>query len=112
MNIMTLPFALVVSVIAATTVFRNVFVSFDNFAGDSNPANNNSNPWSKQNTKASRIVFKNSMATSNGESSSSSDQSIKMDPIKSGASITVSRVVEVSVDEPRSNRDLEKGSSL
>lgn len=34
MNIMMLPFALVVSVIAATTVFRNVFVRYDAFASD------------------------------------------------------------------------------
>ncbi len=34
MNIITLPFAIVVSVIAATTVFRNVFIAYDNFAGD------------------------------------------------------------------------------
>jgi len=36
MNIITLPFALVVSVIAATTVFRNVFTAYDNFTPDSN----------------------------------------------------------------------------
>ncbi|KAG6915742.1 hypothetical protein DXG01_010039 [Tephrocybe rancida] len=32
MNIVALPFALVVSVIAATTVFRNVFMAYDAFA--------------------------------------------------------------------------------
>lgn len=36
MNIMALPFALVVSVIASTTVFRNVFILYDAFAGNSN----------------------------------------------------------------------------
>jgi hypothetical protein len=35
MNIIALPFALVVSVIAATTVFRNVFVTHDGFASGS-----------------------------------------------------------------------------
>ncbi|KAJ3503300.1 hypothetical protein NLJ89_g8494 [Agrocybe chaxingu] len=34
MNIMFLPFALVVSVIAATTVFRNVFTAYDAFSND------------------------------------------------------------------------------
>ncbi|KAG6815235.1 hypothetical protein H0H87_003730, partial [Tephrocybe sp. NHM501043] len=34
MNIIALPFALVVSVIAATTVFRNVFTAYDAFASD------------------------------------------------------------------------------
>ncbi|KAG5634889.1 hypothetical protein H0H81_000406 [Sphagnurus paluster] len=34
MNIMALPFALVVSVIAATTVFRNVFTAYDAFSSD------------------------------------------------------------------------------
>lgn len=39
MNIIALPFALVVSVIAATTVFRNVFTAYDSFAfSSSNPA--------------------------------------------------------------------------
>ena len=39
MNIIALPFALVVSVIAATTVFRNVFTAYDSFAFSSaNPA--------------------------------------------------------------------------
>ena len=31
MNVMALPFAMVVSVIAATTVFRNVFLAYDSF---------------------------------------------------------------------------------
>jgi hypothetical protein len=35
MNIMCLPFALVVSVVASTTVFRNVFTSYDAFSKDS-----------------------------------------------------------------------------
>jgi hypothetical protein len=35
MNIIALPFALVVSVIAATTVFRNVFTAFDAFSSES-----------------------------------------------------------------------------
>lgn len=42
MNIITLPFAIVVSVIAATTVFRNVFTAYDNFAGDNVVAANTS----------------------------------------------------------------------
>ena len=32
MNVMTLPFAAVVSVLAATMVFRNVFTAYDSFA--------------------------------------------------------------------------------
>lgn len=42
MSIITLPFALVVSVIAATTVFRNVFMAYDNFHGDPDTPNANS----------------------------------------------------------------------
>ncbi|KAF9554796.1 hypothetical protein CPC08DRAFT_162416 [Agrocybe pediades] len=36
MNIITLPFACVVSVIAATTVFRNVFTTYDSFSREGN----------------------------------------------------------------------------
>lgn len=35
MNNITLPFALVISVIAATTVFRNVFIAYDGFSSES-----------------------------------------------------------------------------
>lgn len=34
MNLVAVPFALVVSVIAATTVFRNVFTASDSFSGE------------------------------------------------------------------------------
>ncbi|KAF9462713.1 hypothetical protein BDZ94DRAFT_1165280 [Collybia nuda] len=42
MNIIALPFALVVSVIAATTVFRNVFTAFDGFSSESGGQNTGS----------------------------------------------------------------------
>ncbi|KAG6885875.1 hypothetical protein C0993_008394 [Termitomyces sp. T159_Od127] len=45
MNIMCLPFALVVSVIASTTVFRNVFVTYDSFSSEgTGPNSSNSTP--------------------------------------------------------------------
>ncbi|KAG8885203.1 hypothetical protein FRB98_001931 [Tulasnella sp. 332] len=40
MNIIAIPFTLVVSVIAATTVFRNVFTMYDDFSGENSPHNN------------------------------------------------------------------------
>lgn len=43
MNIIALPFALVVSAIASTTVFRNVFIRYDAFSGE-----NSNNPSSQQ----------------------------------------------------------------
>lgn len=42
MNIITLPFALVVSVIAATTVFRNVFIRYDAFSSGGSGGKNGS----------------------------------------------------------------------
>jgi hypothetical protein len=66
MNIMTIPFALVVSVIAATTVFRNVFVAYDNFHGDADSPNGDSgrtaNSGSFMRTGA-QILFNHNTAT-------------------------------------------------
>lgn len=42
MNIITLPFALVVSVIAATTVFRNVFIRYESFSSGGSGGKNGS----------------------------------------------------------------------
>ncbi|KAG8857664.1 hypothetical protein FRB96_005682 [Tulasnella sp. 330] len=39
MNIIAVPFALTVSVIAATTVFRHVFTMYDDFSSDTSPHN-------------------------------------------------------------------------
>ncbi|KAG9014887.1 hypothetical protein FRB94_009045 [Tulasnella sp. JGI-2019a] len=43
MNIIAVPFTLVVSVIAATTVFRHVFTMYDDFSSETSPHNTKSN---------------------------------------------------------------------
>jgi len=59
MNIITLPFALVVSVIAATTVFRNVFITYDNFTSDSNDSSGSSAPTLRTGT---HILFNHNIS--------------------------------------------------
>ncbi|KAF9057166.1 hypothetical protein BJ165DRAFT_12626 [Panaeolus papilionaceus] len=61
LNIMCLPFALVVSVIAATTVFRNVFTAYEAFDEGYNPNTGRSTGSSSLRTGA-RIHFWNSRA--------------------------------------------------
>ncbi|KAF9527459.1 hypothetical protein CPB83DRAFT_793263 [Crepidotus variabilis] len=117
MNIMTLPFALVVSVIAATSVFRNVFVAFDSFSSDGTPVSGGSNgPGVRGGTKPSaHILFKDSMATSRGASAvSSSDDPIPLGQFRSAGTITVSKVVNVEVDGQHTTytADPEKGHVL
>lgn len=61
MNIMALPFAVVVSVIAATTVFRNVFTAYDAFSGDLNAPSDESKSGVVR-TNA-RIIFNRNTTT-------------------------------------------------
>jgi len=100
MNVITLPFALVVSVIAATTVFRNVFTAYDGFSGDikgptgaSGPSNSSEGPSLRT---GARILFNHNTTTQQantnefplGDYKSTHD----MGPI------SVHKVVDVEVD--------------
>lgn len=99
MNIITLPFALVVSVIAATTVFRNVFTAHDNFTADSNSPSGASGPNRSDGPTlrtGARILFNHNSTTQQmstneiplGDYKSTHD----MEPI------SVHKVVDVEVD--------------
>ncbi|KJA26745.1 hypothetical protein HYPSUDRAFT_1029023 [Hypholoma sublateritium FD-334 SS-4] len=63
MNIITLSFAVVVSVIAATTVFRNVFTAYDNFANDNIVAANTNGSDGPHLRTGPRILFNHNIST-------------------------------------------------
>jgi len=100
-NIIALPFALVVSVIAATTVFRNVFVAYDGFE-------NNVTSSGQHGTDTSNVGNGRGAVRSFGRSRSSTASSHRliresrmiMDGYKSQdfGTISVHRVVDVNVD--------------
>ncbi|KAG9019852.1 hypothetical protein FRB90_003442 [Tulasnella sp. 427] len=111
MNIFALPFALVVSVIASTAVFRNVFILYDGFAGG---PSSNSRP-----TTSGQAVIGNTMGnnrnTTRKMSMSKRNQtgmdSFALNPVSHTAShnhqafglggIEVTKVVDVNVDIER-----------
>ena len=103
MNIITLPFAIVVSVIAATTVFRNVFIAYDNFAGDNVVVANTSGlkgsdvPHLRT---GARILFKHNTSTQMHQVSTNE---IPLGEYKSQSSgtgeLSVNKVVDVEVGE-------------
>lgn len=99
MNIITLPFALVVSVIAATTVFRNVFTAYDNFTADSNSPSGASGPNRSDGPTlrtGARILFNH-----NSTSQQMSTNEIPLGDYKSThnmEAISVHKVVDVEVD--------------
>lgn len=98
MNIITLPFALVVSVIAATTVFRNVFTAYDNFTGDSNNPSGASGPNRSEGPTlrtGARILFNH-----NASHQQMSTNEIPLGDYKSthDMDIAVHKVVDVEVD--------------
>ncbi|KDR76425.1 hypothetical protein GALMADRAFT_155974 [Galerina marginata CBS 339.88] len=127
MNIMTLPFALVVSVIAATTVFRNVFTAYDSFAGDPYaPPSGGSHPNSRSSEgplrTGARILFANN---SNVTTLQMSANEIPLGDYKSPhdiGGISVHKVVDVEVDgapsqtheslQKNKGRDCDNRSSL
>jgi hypothetical protein len=68
MNLITVSFALVISVIAATTVFRNVFIASDSFSGELrgfagiiSPAHEG--PFRLQSGARSEVVFNHNIST-------------------------------------------------
>ena len=64
MNVMTLPFAAVVSVLAATMVFRNVFTAYDSFADRTlDPKYNSSAPKESTLRTGARILFNGNTTT-------------------------------------------------
>ncbi|KAF8156883.1 hypothetical protein B0H34DRAFT_783168 [Crassisporium funariophilum] len=99
MNIMALPFALVVSVIAATTVFRNVFTAYDSFSSDSNKQSGNSGAPRSEGPllrTGARILFANNTTTHQV-----STNEIPLGEYKTNSdigNISVHRVVDVEVD--------------
>lgn len=110
MNIFALPFALVVSVIASTAVFRNVFTLYDDFAGgpssNSRPTNSGQ-PVVGATTGARTNVRKTSIT----KKSNNGLDSFALNPVSHTASqnhhafglggIEVTRVVDVNVDIER-----------
>ncbi|KAF6757765.1 hypothetical protein DFP72DRAFT_1168090 [Ephemerocybe angulata] len=110
MNIMCLPFALVVSVIAATTVFRNVFTAFDGFSsqGSAGPAtlSGRSDGLSGM---SGRPHFLNHQHSSNGAITAND---IALGDYKThhsaATSITVTKVVNVDIDQSKDSHDQTK----
>ncbi|KAG9047061.1 hypothetical protein FS837_003147 [Tulasnella sp. UAMH 9824] len=113
MNIFALPFALVVSVIAATAVFRNVFTLYDGFASGAT-SNSNSRPTTSGqpvagNTMGARTGVTRKMSMS--KKSNNGVDSFALNPVSHTASrdhhafglggIEVTRVVDVNVDIER-----------
>ena len=93
MNIITLSFALVVSVIAATTVFRNVFIAYDNFTSDPNDSSGSSAPTLRTGT---HILFNHNVS---GQQTSKNE--IPLGDYKATQDIEanpVHKVVDVEVD--------------
>ncbi|KAF5318849.1 hypothetical protein D9619_010967 [Psilocybe cf. subviscida] len=97
MNIITLSFALVVSVIAATTVFRNVFTAYDNFHGDSDSPNGGSGRLADSGPflrTGARILFNHNTTTHQV-----STNEIPLGQYKTDMSrVSVHKVVDVEVD--------------
>ncbi|KAG6836792.1 hypothetical protein H0H93_003213 [Arthromyces matolae] len=107
MNIMCLPFALVVSVIAATTVFRNVFLAHDSFSSETTgPTSSSSNP-----------LPYNSRLPGGTRHGTRKNTEIPLNEYRStGAvgAISVHRVVELAHDQdtPRHKTDVDSMTSL
>jgi len=131
MNIMCLPFALVVSVIAATAVFRNVFTAYDAFSsegvkhsgGSSGPmglggAHGAGGGSDKGLRTGARILFNHNTSTYAGGATTADVTSIPLGDYKGGYSvdsesgdvksgyggvggISVTKVVDVEVDGGR-----------
>jgi hypothetical protein len=112
MNVIALPFALVVSVIAATTVFRDVFVAYDGFGNSSSSRQyraststssvgngrgglRGGNRWSAVSsqglTRASQMFMDDHKGQDVGHISVHRVVDISIDPLP--ASVTVSRTV-------------------
>ncbi|KAG6888367.1 hypothetical protein C0992_008669 [Termitomyces sp. T32_za158] len=106
MNIMCLPFALVVSVIASTTVFRNVFITYDSFSSEGNgPSSSNSTPLNYSGRLA--------MSGSRMNSSRRVTTEIPLNDYKStgaAGTISVHRVIELAHDEYAPHTRSEYGS--
>lgn len=97
MNIITISFALIVSVIAATTVFRNVFIAYDNFHGDSEGPNAasgraaDSGPFLRT---GARILFNHNTTTNQ-----MSTNDVPLGQYKTEMSrVSVHKMVDVEVD--------------
>jgi len=97
MNIIALPFALVVSVIAATTVFRNVFIAHDGFASGSSGGQHGTNS-SGTGHSLPRFFTGNSRITT--WSRGATKDRIPLEDYKSqdAGVISVRRVVDIGVD--------------
>ncbi|KAH0583437.1 hypothetical protein H2248_009065 [Termitomyces sp. 'cryptogamus'] len=106
MNIMCLPFALVVSVIASTTVFRNVFTAHDSFSSEgTGPSSSNSAPLnygSRLDVSGTRLNTSRRVTTE-----------IPLNDYKSSGTvgaISIHRVVELAHDDEAAHTKSECGS--
>jgi hypothetical protein len=97
MNIIALPFALVVSVIAATTVFRNVFVAYDSFGHDSSSGARSASTFRNG---GGVLRFFGSPWSTTPSQRLTRDLHMPMDDYKSQdvGSISVHRVIDINVD--------------
>ncbi|KAF8884823.1 hypothetical protein BD779DRAFT_1442846 [Infundibulicybe gibba] len=100
MNIVALPFALVVSVIAATTVFRNVFVLYDGFSGDYTKQKASNTSSTRAGTDIRFVTTPRVKTSSVGATTHRFTSDIPLDELKNqnNASISIHRVVDVDVD--------------
>jgi hypothetical protein len=91
MNIIALPFALVVSVIAATTVFRNVFTAYDAFAFSSaNPATGSGSKGSNSNSREPNRINLSQTMISTGD--------IPLSSFKGQQTLAVHQTIDIDVD--------------
>jgi hypothetical protein len=98
MNIIALPFALVVSVIAATTVFRNVFIAHDGFASGSSSGQHGANS-SSVGYSLPRFFTGGTRSLTSWSRGPTKDR-IPLDEYKSQdvGAISIHRVVDIDVD--------------
>lgn len=99
MNIIALPFALVVSVIAATTVFRNVFTLYDAFSSDSGlPVTSSGRAESNGPLRFGAAGARVDFAHNSGHHHSSNDIPLNAYKSHDAGTISVHRVVDIDVD--------------
>ncbi|KAJ3568295.1 hypothetical protein NP233_g5805 [Leucocoprinus birnbaumii] len=125
MNIIALPFALVVSVIASTTVFRNVFIQYDAFSSDTSKnlssqqrgisdsaVNRLGTPRINLTNGASHHVVTNDIPLGEYKTSYAGHHHYTHDTI--GGGISVHKVVDVEVDteSPNTKSQLSGDDSL
>ncbi|KAG9050125.1 hypothetical protein FS837_007650 [Tulasnella sp. UAMH 9824] len=124
MNIIVLPMTLVVSVIASTTVFRNVFILHDDFAsefertgksGTNQPTTNVSRiTFGKGSNRAPRFGGRRDFLTTNGGTDHFAMETVRSSPNLGGVEVTRTVDIERDGDAPYNGdhkTDVDDGTS-